>query len=75
MVLLTDENKPPLHWPLGRIVAIFTGNDDICRAVKVRTAKGVYNRPVVKLRRLPIDPAPNDEANKVATSTSGARRA
>ena len=75
MVLLTDENTPPLHWPLGRIVAIFTGNDDICRAVKVRTAKGVYNRPVVKLRRLPIDPGPNDETNKVATSTSGARRA
>ncbi len=64
MVLLTDENTPPLHWPLGRVVAIFTGNDDICRAVKVKTAKGVYNRPVVKLRRLPIDPVTPETANK-----------
>ncbi len=55
LVLVTDENLPPLQWAMGRVEVIYTGNDDVCRAVKVRTQKGVYQRPVVKLRRLPVD--------------------
>ncbi len=53
LVLVAEDNLPPLQWPLGKILEIYTGNDGICRAVKVKTLKGVYNRPVVKLRRLP----------------------
>ena len=56
LVLVTSENYPHLQWPLGRVVRIYTGNDDVCRAATIRTAKGTFNRPVVKLRRLPINP-------------------
>ena len=56
LVLVTSENYPPLQWPLGRVVRIYTGNDDVCRAATIRTAKGTFNRPVVKLRRIPINP-------------------
>ncbi len=59
LVLVVDEHTAPLQWPLGRILRIFTGNDDVCRAVTVRTSTGTYNRPVVKIRCLPI--APDDK--------------
>jgi hypothetical protein len=54
LVLVTDEDKPPLLWALGRVEKIYTGNDSVTRAVKVKTTKGSYNRPANKLRRLPI---------------------
>jgi hypothetical protein len=60
LVLVTDENLPPLQWPLGRILNTYTGNDEICRAARVKTSKGTYNRPVVKLRRLPIKPTESE---------------
>ena len=60
LVLLTDENKngipkSPLKWPLAKVIAAYTGNDNIVRVVKIRTQKGEYIRPVVKLRKLPLD--------------------
>ena len=54
IVLVSDDNLPPLQWPLGKILKIFTGNDDMCRAVRAKTAKGEYVRPVVKIRVLPV---------------------
>jgi hypothetical protein len=54
LVLVTDENKPPLKWALGQIEKIFTGNDSVGRAVLVKTQAGSYKRPANKLRRLPL---------------------
>ncbi|XP_062537976.1 uncharacterized protein LOC134206287 [Armigeres subalbatus] len=54
MVLLKDENQPPLRWPLGRIVEIHHGNDGNVRVVKVRTQDGLYTRAVSKICVLPI---------------------
>ena len=56
LVLIADDDVPPLQWPLARIITIYTGNDDLCRAVKIKTAEGIYKRPIVKLRKLPISP-------------------
>ncbi len=55
-VLLTHEHFQPLQWPLARVIRIIYGKDDVCRAATVRTAKGTYNRRVVKLCRLPSAP-------------------
>jgi hypothetical protein len=59
LVLVTDENKPPLKWALGRVEKIFTGNDSVGRAVLVKTETGSYKPPANKLRRLPLYERPN----------------
>ncbi len=55
MVLLVDERNAPLQWPIGRVTAVFPGNDGHVRAVNVRTQKGEYKRPAYKARKLPTD--------------------
>ncbi|KAJ8920538.1 hypothetical protein NQ315_005407 [Exocentrus adspersus] len=32
MVLIKDENLPPLKWPLARVVELHPGKDNVCRA-------------------------------------------
>lgn len=54
MVLLKDENQPPLRWPLGRIVATHPGKDGKVRVVEVQTKEGLYTRAVSKICVLPI---------------------
>ena len=54
LVFVTDDNNPPLHWPLGRFVALYTGNDDLVRVARVKTQNGLINRPISKLRVLPL---------------------
>lgn len=53
LVLVAEDNTPPLHWPLGRIIKTFLGNDHVARVVELKTQKGTYNRPVIKLHPLP----------------------
>ena len=55
LVLLAEDNNPPLPWKTGRVIDAYTGNDDIARVVKVKTVTGEMLRPVVKLRNFPID--------------------
>ena len=49
IVLVTDETMPSSKWPLGRIIKIFKGPDDLTRIVEVRTCTSVLRRPVQKL--------------------------
>ncbi|XP_076638833.1 uncharacterized protein LOC143350692 [Colletes latitarsis] len=46
LVMLKDDNTPPLHWPMGRIIAIHPGEDGIIRVVTVKTTHGEYKRNV-----------------------------
>lgn len=55
MVLLRDENSPPLKWPLGRITDLHPGCDGVVRVVTVRTTNGQVKRAVNKICLLPID--------------------
>ncbi|XP_018400322.1 PREDICTED: uncharacterized protein LOC108777840 [Cyphomyrmex costatus] len=55
MVLLRDENTPPMHWRLGRIVAVHPGKDGLIRILDVRTSNGVVQRSLPKICILPID--------------------
>lgn len=55
LVLLSEDNTKPLHWPLARVLKVFPGNDGVPRVAEVKTASGFhYTRPVSKLRRLPM---------------------
>lgn len=53
LVLVKEENTPPMHWPLGRVVKIFPGKDGLVRVVEVFTKGKIYKRPIVKLAPLP----------------------
>ncbi|XP_031333915.1 uncharacterized protein LOC116163923 [Photinus pyralis] len=53
LVLIREENSPPLHWALGRVIECFPGADGVTRVVNVKTQKGILRRPVSKLCLLP----------------------
>lgn len=63
VVLLKEDNLPPLQWSLGRITATYPGDDGIVRVVKIKTAKGEYERSVQKVAPLPIQLA-EDETDR-----------
>lgn len=56
LVLLRDENSPPMSWPTARIVELHPGADGITRVVTVQTPAGRFVRPVNKICLLPIPP-------------------
>ncbi|KAJ8937950.1 hypothetical protein NQ318_013207 [Aromia moschata] len=53
LVLIKDNLVPPLKWRIGRIVELYPGKDGISRVALVRTAQGMFKRPLVKLCALP----------------------
>ncbi|XP_055615030.1 uncharacterized protein LOC129761337 [Toxorhynchites rutilus septentrionalis] len=53
MVLLKDENLPPLKWRLGRVTQIFRGDDNNIRVVTVRTKDGEFRLSITKICVLP----------------------
>lgn len=55
MVLLRDQNTPPMLWRLGRVTRMYPGKDGLIRVVDVKTNTGIYQRPVTKLSILPIE--------------------
>lgn len=54
VVILNEPHCPPLMWPLGKIVQIFPGKDGVVRRVMVSTKNGLYERPAIKVFRLPL---------------------
>ncbi|XP_076660789.1 uncharacterized protein LOC143364215 [Halictus rubicundus] len=46
IVILKDDHLPPSHWSLGRIVEVHPGQDDIIRAVTVKTVNGLCKPPL-----------------------------
>lgn len=55
MVLLKDENQPPLKWQMARVIQVICGDDGVARVVMVRTSSGVVKRAVAKVAVLPIE--------------------
>jgi hypothetical protein len=54
IVIVHEDNIPPLCWSLGRIEAVQPGRDGKVRTVSVRTKSGVVKRSVHKLSPLPV---------------------
>ncbi|XP_072159645.1 uncharacterized protein [Bemisia tabaci] len=53
VVLMADNDTAPTHWKKGIIDAVHPGKDGVVRVVTVRTARGTYKRPAVKIYPLP----------------------
>ena len=55
LVLICDDNLPPLQWLRARVTEVHPGKDGVVRSVKLRTSQGTLVRPSSKLSKLPID--------------------
>lgn len=55
LVVIKDDNLPPHHWKLGRIIQLHPGKDNIVRVVSIRTLSGVVKRAVAKVAILPVE--------------------
>ncbi|XP_045777393.1 uncharacterized protein LOC123875556 isoform X2 [Maniola jurtina] len=55
LVLLKDDQLPPLKWKLGRIVTLYPGADGISRVADIRTSTGIVRRAFSKICPLPDD--------------------
>jgi hypothetical protein len=53
LVLIKNDQVPPLQWNLGRVEDIHPGADGVIRVATVKTNGGSFRRPVVKLCPLP----------------------
>nr|XP_022908199.1 uncharacterized protein LOC111419605 [Onthophagus taurus] len=53
LVIIRNEQRPPLQWEIGRIELIHPGVDGVIRVVTIKTINGRLTRPVTKLCLLP----------------------
>ena len=54
LVLIRDNNQPPMNWKLGRVVQLHPGTDGIVRVVSIRTTDTTIKRAVNQVYVLPI---------------------
>lgn len=55
LVLIHEENSPPLSWRTGRVTATSPGPDGLVRVVHLHTNKGPLTRAVTKVSPFPIE--------------------
>lgn len=49
LVVVQEDNTPPMKWKMGRIQETLPGSDGLVRSVIVRTSSGVYKRPIARM--------------------------
>lgn len=54
LVIIKEDNLPPLRWRMGRIVSVFPGKDGVSRVASIRTATGIITRAFSKICPLPV---------------------
>ena len=59
LVLIKEENVPPLKWLLGRVTEVHRGTDQRVRVVSVKTKAGCIKRAVARLCKLPVESVPD----------------
>lgn len=55
LVIIKEDNQPPLKWVLGRIVDLYPGKDKVARVAAVRTPTGIIKRSFSKICPLPVN--------------------
>lgn len=55
LVIIREDNQPPMNWKLGRIEQVFPGLDGLVRVADVRSGGKLVRRPIAKLCLLPVD--------------------
>ena len=77
-VVLIHDDTPRATWKMGVVEELITGGDGIVRAVTLRTATGLTNRPVTRLyplelnvtRQLEIEETRNHQGEEFSTATT-----
>lgn len=59
MVIIKEDNVPPLQWSIGRIENVHPGDDGIVRTATVRIKGNIVKRPATKLCILPLETTDN----------------
>ena len=54
LVIIKEDHTKPMTWPMGRIVEVHPGKDDVIRVVTIKTLKGLIKRTLTSLYILPI---------------------
>lgn len=54
LVIVKALNRPLTNWRLGRIVKVHPGIDDVVCVVTIKSEEGIFKRPSVKLKKLPV---------------------
>ncbi|GFU68044.1 integrase catalytic domain-containing protein [Trichonephila clavipes] len=54
LVLISDDNRPPLSWPMARILKLIPGMDGSHRVAILQTGSGLTSRWINKIVVLPI---------------------
>jgi len=52
-VLVKEDNLTPLVWKKAVINDIHVGKDELTRVVTLKTATGIFKRPITKICLLP----------------------
>jgi len=55
IVLIRDDNAPPLKWSMGRVIEVVHGSNGQVRVAKVKTCRGELSRAVRYLCPLPFE--------------------
>ncbi|XP_066261289.1 uncharacterized protein [Euwallacea similis] len=55
LVLVKDDNAPPMRWKLGKIVEVFRGKDRVARVAYIKTQSGIIKRCFSKICPLPVN--------------------
>jgi len=55
VVIMRDDNLPPLHWKLGRVKEVHVGSDGVIRVATISTSSGQFKRAVRLLCPLPFE--------------------
>ncbi|XP_044741951.1 uncharacterized protein LOC123302922 [Chrysoperla carnea] len=56
LVLIKDDNAPPSHWPLAKVMEVIKSRDGLVRSIRLKTKDGnSYVRPITKVCPLPVD--------------------
>lgn len=49
LVIIKEDNIPPLQWRLGRVSKLYPGDDGVPRVADVNTARGTIRRALNRL--------------------------
>lgn len=55
LVMMREDDVMPWTWTLARVLEVHQEKDGVVRTVTLRTAKGDYKRPIVKLAPIPCE--------------------
>ncbi|UYV80611.1 hypothetical protein LAZ67_19000984 [Cordylochernes scorpioides] len=55
IVVIGSDLRKRTEWPLGRIIELYPGKDDIVRVAKLKTGGGIVIRPVQRLCPMELD--------------------